>query len=139
MINRIILIGYLGQDPEFRILENGAHLVKFSMSTHESYKDQTGEWKKVTQWHPIIMWRAMADHAFETLRKGSMIYLEGKLTHRQWEDADGFRHRISEVVANYFRRIGGRHVNDDVDADHAGEPEPEKIVIPPAPDDDLPF
>jgi len=113
MVNRVILIGNLGKDPEVRRLENGAVVAKFSVATNENYRDKSGEWQQQTEWHDIVAWRALAERAESSLKKGSMVYLEGKLTHRSWQDQDGNNRRTTEVVANYFRLIpnagaGGR-------------------------------
>jgi single-strand DNA-binding protein len=108
MVNRVILIGNLGRDPEVRRLENGAVVAKFPIATNENYRDKNGEWQQTTEWHDIVAWRALAERAESTLKKGSMIYLEGKLTHRTWQDQDGNNRRTTEVVANYFRLVGPR-------------------------------
>ena len=108
MVNRVILIGNLGKDPEVRRLENGAVVAKFPIATNENYRDKSGEWQQTTEWHDIVAWRALAERAESTLKKGSMIYVEGKLTHRTWQDQDGNNRRTTEVVANYFRLVGPR-------------------------------
>ncbi|MDP4711527.1 MAG: single-stranded DNA-binding protein [Saprospiraceae bacterium] len=103
MVNRVILIGNLGKDPEFRSLENGAALARFSLATSESYKDKGGNWQQQTEWHDIVVWRNLAERAQATLKKGMTVYVEGKLTHRTWQDQEGNTKRTTEVVANYFR------------------------------------
>lgn len=108
MVNRVILIGNLGRDPEIRRLESGAVVAKFSLATNENYRDKSGEWQSQTEWHDIVMWRSLAERAEAQLKKGSQIYLEGKLTHRSWQDKDGNNRRTTEVVASYFRMVGGR-------------------------------
>lgn len=109
MVNRVILIGNLGKDPEVRSLENGAMVAKFSLATSESYRDKKdGNWLEQTEWHDIIVWRAVAERAEKTLKKGMTIYLEGKLTHRSWQDKDGNNRRTTEVVADYFRIVDSR-------------------------------
>ena len=105
MINKVILIGNLGRDPEVRVLESGASVAKFSMATNESYRDSAGEWQTLTEWHNIIMWRGLAERAERSLKKGSLIYLEGKLTHRKWTDQEGRDRYTTEVVANTFRML----------------------------------
>lgn len=108
MVNRVILIGNLGKDPEVRRLENGAVVAKFSLATNESYKDKEGKWQTLTEWHEIVVWRQLAERAAAGLKKGMTVYLEGKLTNRTWQDADGNSRRTTEVVANYFRNLGKR-------------------------------
>ncbi|NRB63590.1 MAG: single-stranded DNA-binding protein [Saprospiraceae bacterium] len=105
MVNRVILIGNLGKDPEVRRLENGAVVAKFSLATNENYRDKSGEWQQQTEWHDIVAWRALAERAESSLKKGSMVYVEGKLSHRSWQDQDGNNRRTTEVVTNYFRLI----------------------------------
>jgi single-strand DNA-binding protein len=105
MVNRVILIGNLGRDPEVRHLENGAVVAKFSVATNESYRDKAGEWQTQTEWHDVVVWRNLADRAEKQLKKGSQVYLEGKLTHRTWQDQDGNTRKTTEVVASYFRAL----------------------------------
>ncbi|MCR9286525.1 MAG: single-stranded DNA-binding protein [Bacteroidetes bacterium] len=106
MVNKVILVGNLGQDPEVRRLENGAVVAKFSLATNESYKDKNGERQKVTEWHNVVVWRGLAEVAEKFLKKGKQIYLEGKLTHRKWQDKDGNTRYTTEVVGNNFQMIG---------------------------------
>ncbi len=108
MINKVILIGNLGKDPEVRTLDNGAKVVRFSLATNESYQDKSGEWQTVTEWHNVTMWRSLAERAERDLKKGSMIYLEGKLTTRKWTDKEGQERYTTEVVANTFRKLDRR-------------------------------
>jgi len=108
MINRVILIGNLGKDPEVRRLENGAVVAKFSVATDENYKDKSGEWQTITDWHNVVVWRTLAERAESTLNKGMQVYVEGKLSHRSWQDKDGNNRRTTEVVANYFRIVNRR-------------------------------
>lgn len=105
MVNRVILIGNLGADPEIRHLESGSSVGRFSVATNESYKDKSGEWQDITEWHNVVVWRSLAERAEKSLQKGTMVYLEGKLTHRKWQDKDGNNRYTTEVVANYFRVI----------------------------------
>ncbi|MEL6865997.1 MAG: single-stranded DNA-binding protein [Bacteroidota bacterium] len=106
MVNKVILIGNLGRDPEVRRLESGVAVAKFSMATNETYKDRkTDEWQTITEWHDIVCWRGLADRAERDLKKGKLIYVEGKLTHRKFQDKEGNDRRITEVVANTFRLL----------------------------------
>jgi len=88
-MNRVMLIGNLGKDPEQRQFENGSNKVTFSLATSERYQDKEGNWQETTEWHDIILWRNQADNAMKLLKKGNTIFLEGKLTHRTWQDAEG--------------------------------------------------
>jgi single-strand DNA-binding protein len=99
-VNKVILVGRLGKDPEVRNLENGAVVANFSMATSESYKDRTtGEKKEVTEWHNIVLWRGLAEIAQKYLHKGDMVFIEGKLRTRSWEK-DGVTRYTTEVVAD---------------------------------------
>lgn len=108
MVNKVTLIGNLGKDPEIRRLESGAAVAKFSVATSENYRDKAGEWQSQTEWHDVVVWRTLAERAEQSLKKGSMIYLEGKLTHRKWEDKEGNPRKTTEVVGSYFRVINRR-------------------------------
>lgn len=108
MVNRVILIGNLGAEPEVRRLESGAVVAKIRLATNENYKDRNGEWQTSTEWHDVIMWRTLAERAESQLKTGMQIYVEGKLTHRTWQDQDGNNRKTTEVVASYFRMVGGK-------------------------------
>ena len=112
MVNRVTLIGNLGRDPEIRRLESGAAVAKFSVATNENYRDKSGEWQSQTEWHEVVVWRTLAERAERDLKKGAMVYLEGKLTHRKWEDKDGNPRKTTEVVGNYFRILNRRESNN---------------------------
>lgn len=105
MVNKVTLIGRLGKDPEIRTLDNGTYVAKFSLATDESYKDRNGEWQTQTEWHNVIMWRDMAERAERMLKKGSLVYIDGKLTSRSWQDQNGQTRYITEIRANTFRAL----------------------------------
>lgn len=137
MVNKVILIGNLGKDPEIRKLESGATVARFSLATNENYKDKSGEWQTQTEWHDVVLWRSLAERAENSLKKGFMIYLEGKLTTRSWEDQEGNKRKTTEVVGSYFRNLTKKEGMGSGDPNNANIPghfdsaEPE--------DDDLPF
>lgn len=108
MVNKVLLIGNLGKDPEVRKLDNGSSVGRFSVATNESYKDKSGEWQNLTEWHNVVVWRQLAERAERTLKKGSMVYVEGKLTTRKWQDKEGNDRYSTEVVANTFRSLEKR-------------------------------
>ena len=108
MVNKVTLIGNLGADPEVRRLENGVAVAKFSVATTEKYKDRNGETQSQTEWHNVVVWRQLAELAEQYLKKGRQVYIEGKLTHRKWQDKDGNNRYTTEVVANNFRMLGSR-------------------------------
>lgn len=99
-VNKVILVGRLGKDPEVRNLENGASVANFTMATSETYKDKTtGDKKEVTEWHNIVLWRGLADIAAKYLHKGDMIYVEGKLRTRSWEK-EGVTRYTTEIIGD---------------------------------------
>ncbi|MFN3875621.1 MAG: single-stranded DNA-binding protein [Flavobacteriales bacterium] len=100
-VNKVILIGNLGADPEVRHLQNGAAVANFRIATSETYRDrQTGEKREQTEWHNIVAWRGLAEIVEKYLRKGSKVYVEGKLRTRQWQDKDGNTRYTAEVHAD---------------------------------------
>tara|TARA_B100000963_G_scaffold351223_1_gene362522 strand:+ start:1126 stop:1554 length:429 start_codon:yes stop_codon:yes gene_type:complete len=105
-VNKVILVGNLGKDPEVRHLENGTAVANFPIATSESYKDREGNRVDQTEWHNIVVWRKLAEIAESYLKKGSQIYLEGKLRTRSWEDQQGNKKYTTEVVADTFTMLG---------------------------------
>ena len=106
-VNKVILVGRLGKDPEVRHLENGATVANFSIATSETYKDrQTGERREQTEWHNVVLWRGLAEVAEKYVKKGDMIYVEGKLRTRSWEK-DGVTRYTTEVVGDNMTMLGG--------------------------------
>ena len=112
MINRVTLVGYLGADPEIRTLANGTMVARLNLATSESYKDRNGQWQEETQWHTVVLWRHLAERAQQQLRKGSLVYLEGKLSHRKYEDKQGNPRRATEVVGAMVRALDKRQDTD---------------------------
>lgn len=108
MINKVILIGNLGKDPEVRRLESGSVVAVFSLATNENYRDKEGNWQTQTEWHNIVVWRDLAERAEKLLKKGATIFLEGKLTHRKYTDSNNMERYMTEVVANNFRLLDKR-------------------------------
>ena len=101
-INKVILIGNLGKDPEIRYLEGNVARVNFSLATTESFKDKEGNRIEHTEWHNIVFWRSLAESANKLLKKGMQVYLEGKLQTRQWQDKEGNKRQTTEVVGEHF-------------------------------------
>lgn len=108
MINKVILIGNLGADPEVRHLESGAAVARLSVATNESYKDKSGEWQTITTWHNVVLWRSLAERAERSLKKGSLVFIEGKLTNRKWQDQNGNDRYTTEVVGAVMRILEKR-------------------------------
>lgn len=112
-VNKVILVGNLGKDPEVRHLENGAAVANFSIATSETYKDKNGNRQEQTEWHNIVLWRGLAQIAEKYLRKGSQIYIEGKLRTRSWQDKDGNTRYTTEVVGDQMTMLGGKSSSGD--------------------------
>ncbi len=99
-VNRVMLIGNLGKDPDVQHLEGNIAVAKFALATTETYKDRSGKLVSQTEWHTVVLWRGLAELAQKYLRKGSLIYVEGRLRNRSWEDKDGNRKFATEVVGD---------------------------------------
>src|ERR1043165_5651926 len=111
-VNKVILVGRLGKDPEIRNLENGASVANFTMATSETYKDKTtGDRKEVTEWHNIVLWRGLADIAAKYLHKGDMIYVEGKLRTRSWEK-EGVTRYTTEIIGDNMTMLSTQRSNN---------------------------
>lgn len=104
-INKVILVGHLGKDPEVRYLEGGVSVTSFPLATSESY-NKDGRKVEQTEWHNIVMWRGLADVAAKFLQKGKLVYIEGKLRTRSFEDKEGIKKYTTEVVAENFTLLG---------------------------------
>jgi single-strand DNA-binding protein len=109
MVNRVTLVGRLGKDPETRYTSGGQAVANFSVATDETYKDRAGERQKRTEWHRIVMWGKLAEIAQQYLKKGALVYLEGRIQSRQWEDKrDGQKKTSYEIVADTMKMLSGR-------------------------------
>jgi single-strand DNA-binding protein len=107
-VNKVILIGHLGADPETRAMPSGTTVANIRMATTESFKDKTGEWQERTEWHNVALFGRMGEVAGEYLRKGSQVYVEGRLRTRKWQDKQGNDRYSTEIVANDMQMLGGR-------------------------------
>jgi len=117
-INKVILVGNLGKDPEVRYLEGGTAVANFSIATSESFRDKvSGERKTITEWHNIVVWRGLAEIAEKYLKKGNQVYIEGKLKTRQWQDKDGNNRYITEVIADNLQMLGKKEDNSSSSTD----------------------
>ena len=111
-INKVILVGNLGKDPEVRYLEGGIAVANFSIATSESFKDKTsGERRTVTEWHNVVLWRGLAEIAEKYLKKGNQVYIEGKLRTRKWQDKDGKDRFTTEIVGDNLQMLGKKEGN----------------------------
>lgn len=150
-INKVILIGNLGKDPEIRRLENGSVVASFSLATSEVYTDRTtGEKKEVTDWHDIVVWRGLAEIAEKYIKKGYKVYVEGKLKKRSWQDKEGQTRYATEVVGDVMTilsrpegtSVGGQAIQGQNASPYSSigtptPPSPNDLTS--AEDDDLPF
>jgi len=127
-VNKVILIGHLGKDPELRNTQGGASVASFSMATSEKWKDANGEMQEKTEWHNIVLWMKLAETAVKYLVKGSLVYIEGRIQTRKWEDKDGQTRYTTEIIGQRMNMLGGKTAGND-----EPDPKPEKT------DDDLPF
>ncbi len=135
-VNKVILLGHLGKDPETFTFENGVKKVSFSLATTESYKDKDGNRVDQTEWHNVVLWRGLADVAEKYLNKGSQVYVEGKIKTRSWDDKDGNKRYTTEIYADNMTMLGGKR--DQVNGG-SQVAEPPAMDDVPAPEDDLPF
>jgi single-strand DNA-binding protein len=138
-INKVILIGNLGKDPEVRYMANGGAVCNVTLATTESWKDkQSGEQKDRTEWHNIVFYRRLAEIAGEYLRKGSQVYVEGKLQTRKWQDKNGNDRYTTEIIANEMQMLGSRGGSADFAPSQAARPAPAAAAADDF-DDDIPF
>jgi single-strand DNA-binding protein len=107
-VNKVILVGRLGRDPETRFTSGGQAVANFTMATDYSYKDRNGERQKRTEWHRIVAWRKLAEIVQQYLKKGSLIYIEGRIETREWQDKEGQKRYTTEIIADEMRMLGGR-------------------------------
>ncbi|PLX86276.1 MAG: single-stranded DNA-binding protein [Desulfuromonas sp.] len=119
-VNKVILVGNLGKDPELRYTPSGAAVANFSLATSERYKDRNGEQQEKTEWHNIVVWRNLAEICGKYLHKGKHIYIEGRIQTRSYDDRDGNKRYITEIVADKMQMLG--RVGDEGGYAQRGEP-----------------
>lgn len=133
-VNKVILVGRLGKDPEVRIMTNGESVANVTLATTESWKDKGGSKQEKTEWHNLVFYRRLAEIAGEYLKKGSQIYIEGKLQTRKWQTKEGQDRYTTEIIVNEMQMLGGKATS-----------QPSQLVSQPAPsqqkddDFDIPF
>ena len=149
-VNKVILIGNLGKDPEVKFTPSGTPVAKLTLATNERFKDKAGEWQDRTEWHNVVAWQRLAEIAGEYLKKGSKVYIEGRLQTRSWDDKQTNQKKyMTEVVAGDLVLLGGRGEGggggDFASKAAAGNnfdqraPEPEPAGVSPISDEDIPF
>ncbi|MBZ5665441.1 MAG: single-stranded DNA-binding protein [Acidobacteriia bacterium] len=156
-VNKVILVGHLGKDPEVKFTPQGTPVAKITIATNSKFKGKDGNWQETTEWHNVVLWQRLAEIAGEYLKKGGQVYIEGRLQTRSWDDKQtGQKKYMTEVVANDLVLLGGRGQGGR--SDHAGSsrgasassgannfdqsvPEPEHAPAGSSPitDEDIPF
>lgn len=163
-LNKVMLIGNLGKDPEVRAIPSGVKVANFPIATSESYTNKDGQRVEKTEWHNIVLWRGLAEVAEKYLKKGNPVFIEGKLQTRSWEDQNGQKRYMTEIVADNMTMLGGRRGEGGGDFGGGGDSDggsyggggksgggysrsgggygggaPQGGSTPPPPEDDLPF
>ena len=143
MLNKVILIGRLGKDPEVRYMPNGEAVCNFSVATSESWRDQNGQRQERTEWHNITMYRKLAEIAGQYLKKGSQVYLEGKIQSRKYQGKDGIERTAYDIIVNEMKMLGGGNDGQQAQSAQNGAPPKAKQTAPAQPrediDDDIPW
>lgn len=139
-INKVILIGNLGRDPEIQRPDSGVKRATFTIATTESYKNKDGQKVDHTEWHNIVLWRGLADVAESYLKKGNTVYIEGRIRKREYDDKDGVKRYITEIIGDNLTMLGGprREGSGDDYAPSKAETT-ESVAETPVQEDDLPF
>jgi single-strand DNA-binding protein len=136
-INKVILVGRLGADPELKYTPSGRAFVNFNLATNAVWKDQDGNQQERTDWHRITAWAKLAEIMGEYLKKGSLVYIEGRLQTRNYDDANGVKRYITEVVASDMEMLGSKGQGGGASGGEV--PPPDDAEMPPGGEDDLPF
>lgn len=147
MLNKVILIGRLGRDPECRYMPNGDAVCNFSVATSESWKDQSGQKKERTEWHAITMYRKLAEIAAQYLQKGSLVYLEGRIQSRKYTGKDGIERTAYDIVAGEMKMLDSKASGGAEQYTPAPQPTPQPVKRQASPqavpqdeiDDSIPF
>lgn len=140
-VNKVILVGRLGKDPEMRFTPTGKAVTNFTMATSEIWNDQSGEKQERTEWHRIVTWGKLAENCAKLLSKGKQVYVEGRLQTRQWDDKDGNKKYTTEIIANNMQILSPMDSSGTRSQDASGDPgfNPDES-IPSSPEfDDIPF
>jgi single-strand DNA-binding protein len=139
-VNRVMLIGNLGKDPDVQFLEGNIGVAKFPLATTETFKDRSGKLVSQTEWHTVVLWRGLAELAQKYLHKGSLVYIEGRLRTRSWEDKEGNRKFATEVVGDNLIMLDKRtDGSSSMPADHGSAEGVGNTDVPPETGGDLPF
>ncbi|MCC8172864.1 MAG: single-stranded DNA-binding protein [Odoribacter sp.] len=146
MVNKVILIGNVGADPDVRYLDGGVVVARFSLATTESYKNKNGERVDQTEWHNIVLWRNLAEIAEKYVKKGMKLYIEGRIRNRSWEDQNGVKRYTTEIQGDNIQMLSpkqdsGEYGNSSGSRNFETPASPSSLNTPELPDDsdDLPF
>ena len=137
-VNKVILIGNLGKDPEVRYLDSGVAVANFSLATTESYKNKEGERVSQTEWHNVVLWRGLAEVAEKWLKKGSSVYIEGKIRNRNWEDKEGNTRYTTEILGDNMTMLGKKDAGSS-ETSESTTTTTEESIPQEEKGDDLPF
>lgn len=113
-VNKVILVGNLGKDPQVRYLDSGVAVANFSLATTENYKNKEGERVSQTEWHNVVLWRGLAEVAEKYLKKGASVYVEGRIRTRKWEDKEGVTRYSTEILGDNMTMLGGKTTSEDL-------------------------
>ena len=145
-LNKVMLIGNLGKDPEVRYTASGTAVASFSLATSEKFKNKSGEWEEKTEWHNVTLWARLAEIAGEYLAKGKTVYIEGRLQTRKWQDRDGKDRYTTEIVGEKMQMLSGKGEGGGGGRQGGGKPASDEHNSAPSydepafnPDDDIPF
>lgn len=138
MVNKVILIGRLGRDPEMRYTAGGTPVCNFTLATDEVFRGKTGEMQRRTEWHRIVAWSKLAEQCSKLLGKGKLCYIEGRLQTRDWNDRDGNKRTTTEIVARVMRILTPKG-EPALEMEAAAGPEPPEDLAPEITDEDVPF
>ena len=139
-VNKVILIGRLGRDPEIRYTPSGQAMAKFSLATDENRKDRDGNWQTETTWHNVVLWAQSAERAGENLKKGHLVFVEGRIRNRSWDDPEsGQKKYMTEIIGDRYKSLETRGASEQsAGYDESSSSQPTQSQQPQE-DDDLPF
>jgi single-strand DNA-binding protein len=137
-VNKVILVGNVGKDPDVRHLDSGVSVANFPLATSETYRNKENQKVTNTEWHNIVVWRGLAEVVEKYVKKGDPLYLEGKIRTRSYDDKDGNKKYITEIFADNMQMLGSKQSNNNDSSSEEKQPETD-IETPPQEEDDLPF
>jgi single-strand DNA-binding protein len=139
MVNRVILVGRLGRDPEMRHTTSGTAVTNFSMATNEKWKNSAGEPQERTEWHKVVTWSKLAEISNQYLTKGQLVFIEGRIQTREWDDRDGNKRQTTEIVASDMKMLGGGRGDEHPATEAVGVAESGPAMDSGVTEDDIPF